>query len=588
MVLAAIHRLAGKNLSRVSGSSRELALQTKDILQDLIDGWTAQASVERNQTEQFRIETQLEAMNPKALFRSLFVFWFTEYHWFLYSFKRDHPSKSQAIRAMSFVAFTLLLFRPMTRPQFLTLLSATDVTARLTKTAGTGSALLLFAAAHKTASSYGCVLARYASADVQGILRLYLKDIRPVILKSSAWIGTQDQLFPASIQSRLSSYFRTLEIVDFTPGSIRSAFSNYIDMLPSTHSMYTHRHALQSTAAHVADAGSSVVLRHYALNNKVAMETKLWSLVVLDFVKPVFSECREIVLDVSDLFVDMSTSVDDTDDDPLFDPATYEADGSPAELGNLYRLPMSTKKRKNKRKRNHATASSPSVLLPQQCVVDLTRKDLPGPLRLLLKSELAGWFRENFLMSTEFVQTKLFNFLRTQWAHVFETPFDVNSREVTRISKLCRDYALRNLKNWRNRLPLQDFVDTLLESKVTVTIAVIKQVVSFSTLSQSVKTHVAFTVSKITRVSPSFLGIFRKNIEQAYLCTVKKQLLSESFSLQSDDSGLFAGYLVWKKSGFAVNPYHVPEVMESDVERVPVFAFQPKLKSPAKKKIKRV
>ena len=240
------------------------------------------------------------------------------------------------------------------------------------------------------AATYGVALSIYASQLVIQILSTYLTAIRPMLTVTS-WSGEFKYLFPSHSYQALRKFFLSIGIPTLSPGNIRSSFCEFLLHLPSTHPSYEARHELQSSAAHSAAAGGSVILRHYTKKAKLQLGFQLHDLVVQDFINPAIVEANKLL---SSSFPLQEKSIQyplasDSSDSSLFDINEAEASNSPRELGTGYRLV-------SKKRKLSYTSQPHEFMIEGPTRLSSTNMDsLPKGFKAALKTSLQIIFRKN-------------------------------------------------------------------------------------------------------------------------------------------------------------------------------------------------
>ena len=260
----------------------------------------------------------------------------------------------------------------------------------------------------------------------------------------TSWSGEFKYLFPSHSYQALRKFFLSIGIPTLSPGNIRSSFCEFLLHLPSTHPSYEARHELQSSAAHSAAAGGSVILRHYTKKAKLQLGFQLHDLVVQDFINPAIVEANKLL---SSSFPLQEKSIQyplasDSSDSSLFDIHEAEASNSPRELGTGYRLV-------SKKRKLSYTSQPHEFMIEGPTRLSSTNMDsLPKGFKAALKTSLQIIFRKNYLScgSSGFV-SMMQDFIRAHWTQFFAMPFVEHSKNARHVFKLTTAYATRSFKN---------------------------------------------------------------------------------------------------------------------------------------------
>jgi hypothetical protein len=446
-LLYVLKAVFGKHLSSCSSESQRLAVTlVRSKLRDYASSWNSDANLVGNQLEKKRIQFALANVSAMARLKHLYTIFFTELYWYKHGFGGILTSAVNGLsRAVGFTVFSFLVGRPANRPQYLEMISLTDVVDCKIDDPN----LKIVFEQHKNARrtrTPNCCVAFYPDFVVR-VLHVYLQRIRPVLL-TDCWTGDKGMLFPANALTFLLKFFRSLGL-ELTPGSIRQLFCQAVgEHNAPTHSQWSsvERRDLQICAGH--GNNNSMIEKHYEVTAKTDREILLQRFLREEFFIPVRQSLLSVllntpkqmrmeislrgqsqtILDWSDEDSDIKTKNVDQLVDPNWDPSET-LNEPPCEII----LPVRKKR----------------AVQDEQPLSDNNKRICPTlsfsrDLKARVKTACIQLFRENYLAPDDALQIAIW----AEMTKLFGPSLDIKSNESTLVFKECRKYSKGLFKNW--------------------------------------------------------------------------------------------------------------------------------------------
>ena len=239
-LIASMNAIAGETLSLIEDSKlRAKAALAKDRLREYAKNWSLQAAIGENSTELLKVRTHEMNLHPSEMLKRIFYIRFVGYYFALANLKRPNPSRQLLRELTGYTALCSQLGRPTSRPQFnndiLTIAMFCEE-KRARKVATRPRAFTVGSPRHKTAKSYGALVAKLHPAAVQAMDE-YIQHIVPQLRDEDAVTDASTQMFPhnvnAQIQSFLSKFGLRLNL-----SSIRNLVSGACEEIKPTHPLW--------------------------------------------------------------------------------------------------------------------------------------------------------------------------------------------------------------------------------------------------------------------------------------------------------------------------------------------------------------